>query len=196
LENGIQLAACNRLVLDEDKNEALLASNSRLDLWGFDRGAAVDRAAAVLEERGADNYMIQVGEVVRAAGPGPRGEGWRISLGHLPALSGYGDEVVLKNQSLAVAHKSLNPLRIGGEVKAPYLDQRNGQPATGVVAVVTVTEEATDAQALAVSLFIAGSRAGQMLLGQLRPLPSVRWYLGSGEHTPLITDYHWSAVDR
>ena len=87
-------------------------------------------------------------------------------------------------------------IEIQGERYPPYLDQRTGRPPERVIATVTLSELAVDAQGLGVALFVMGSLEGQMHLGQLRPSPSVLWVEGSREGQPLLVQYRWSQVPR
>ncbi|HEY9422395.1 MAG TPA: FAD:protein FMN transferase, partial [Thermoanaerobaculia bacterium] len=187
-------AACNRLTLDKAKGAAALAAGGGLDLWGFAEGYAVDRAVEVLRRQGVGNGIVRIGRVHRGFGPGPSGKGWPVRLPQVPGLEEPGGLVYLKNQSLAVAAQSDHPQQ--GSGRAPYLNQRNGRPAQGVLTTMTVTQLAMDAQGLATALLIVGPREGQLRIGSLRPRPSVLWFLGTGAGSPLQVDYRWSDVSR
>jgi len=193
LARAVASADCARLRVDVAAGTVELAAESRLDLAGFAIGFAVDRAVGVLRERGAGNGRAAVGRVQRAFGPGPGGAGWRAELPDPPGLVHPLTPVWLKDSALAVAGPAAGPTG-AGEPPAPYLDQRTGQPAVGVVAAAAVTELAVDAQALAVTMFITGSREGPLRLATLRPTPAVLWLLGGGSGPPILTDYHWSQV--
>jgi len=194
LESATRSAACSGLQVDREHGLAKLAAGSRLDLWGFTAGWLADGALASLRAAGAANARVAVAGVQRAAGPGPDGRGWRVTLPVFPGLTQPLDELWLRDQALAVRQRQDRPLRIAGEAFAPYIDQRSGRPVEGVVAVVAATETALDAEALATALFVLGSRAGEMRLGVLRPAPSVTWVLGSANSVPLLSQYRWSAL--
>jgi FAD:protein FMN transferase len=189
-------ADCSGLHVDLKALTVEVPAAARLDLYGFATGFAVDRAVGVLKESGAGDGRVAIGGVQRAFGPGPDGDGWRVDLPDPPGLVRPLTPIRLKDEALAVALAGANPLAIAGEHFSPYLDQRTGRPATGVAATAAVTELALDAQALAVSMFITGSREGSLRLGTLRPTPSVLWLLGSGSGNaaPILTDFHWSQV--
>jgi thiamine biosynthesis lipoprotein len=185
LEQAAGLATCDRLTLDPQKGTAALAPGSGLELRGFGEGYAVDRAAEALRLGGAANAFIVVGSVRRGLGPGPGGKGWAVVLPQVPGQEEPTGRIFLRDQSLAVAAQSDR-----------YVNQRTGQPAQGVLTIVTVTDLAVDAQGLAAALLIAGPREGQLRLGSLRPRPSVLWFMGTGSGAPLLVDYRWSAVSR
>ena len=191
LEEARAAAACDRLRVDAAQATATLAAGSRVDLWGFELGAALDRAVALLAARGVRDASLLLGNVQRAVGAGPEGRGWALRIDVPSSVSSFTGGLRLRDQSLAVASRDDGELRAGGERYAPYLDQRSGRPATGVVATVAISELALDAQGLASTLFVTGSRRGSLLLGQLQPQPSVLWVLGDGKGEPLVSDYRW-----
>jgi thiamine biosynthesis lipoprotein len=196
LDLARESAACDRLVVDRKAGTAELGAGSRIDLWGFATGFAVDRAVAALKEAGVESGFVSIGTVARAFGPGPGGRGWAIVPPGFPGLEQPLQELWLDDLALAAASMDDGLLGAGGERYAPYLDQRKGRPAEGVVAVLASTELAVDAQALSTVLFATGSRAGQLRLGNLTPRPAVLWLLGSGEGHPLIVEYHWGELMR
>ena len=184
VEKAVGLAACDRLTLDPQKGTAALAAGSGLDFRGFAEGHAVDRAVEILKKEGAANAFVRIGAVQRAVGSGPGGRGWPAELFRAPGQEEPPDRIYLRDRSLAIASQAL------------HVNQRTGRPAQSVLATATVTDLAVDAQGLASALFITGPREGQLRLGSLRPRPSVRWFLGNGEGTPLLVDYRWSEVAR
>jgi len=193
LAEAIKAAACSRLVLDPKARTAALQAGSALALRGFAEGAAVDRAVAVLQEKGVRNSVVGIGRVWRAIGPGADGKGWRIALPTLAGMQSSIGEVLLRDQSLALVAAGDRPITIGGDVYSPFVDQRTGRPIEGVEAVAARTLEGLDAQALASSRFILGTREGQLRVGGVRPEPSVLWALGSGAGAPLLVEYHWAS---
>ena len=198
IELAVQLAACRRLSVDLRKGTATLAAGSAVDLTGFAPGLAVDRAVEILKRHGAQNGCVRVGTVWRAFGGGLDGRGWWMALPEVPGAEGPPDRVRLIDQSLAIAARDDHPLHLGDETLSPYLDQRTGRPTEGIVVLATlaVTDLAIDAQALAVTLSIAGSRQGELLMGSIRPRPSVLWLQGNGSGAPLAVDYRWAAVAK
>jgi FAD:protein FMN transferase len=198
LEPAAGLTACTRLALDPQKGTAALDAGSGLDLWGFAEGFVVDRAVEILRQGGAGNGLVRIGAVQRGFGTGPAGKGWPVELPSLPGLEGPAGRLYLRDRALAFASPEdhpQGPLGVGSASPA-YVNQRTGRPTEGVLATVTVTELAMDAQGLATSLFILGPREGQLRMGTLRPRPSILWFLGSGTGAPLQVDYRWSDVSR
>lgn len=196
LQGAVSLARCDRMRLDPKARTIELATGSRLQLWGFAAGYGVDRAVAALQEAGFHNGRVAVGRVGRAFGLGPEGKGWPIDLPEVTSFDGGPNRIYLRDAAVAMVSWEDRPLEIAGDVYAPYLDQRTGRPPDRMVATVAYTVGALDAQALAVSLYVLGANEGQMLLGAIRPSPSILWVEGSRDGEPLLVQYRWSNVPR
>jgi FAD:protein FMN transferase len=196
LEAAAGSTACTRLTLDPQKGTAALDAGSGLDLWGFAEGFAVDRAVEILRQGGAGNGWVRIGAVQRGFGAGPAGKGWPVELPSLPGLDEPAGRLYLRDRALAFASPADHPRGSAGASRPAYVSQRTGRPPEGILATVTVTELAMDAQGLATSLFILGPKEGQLRMGTLRPRPSILWFLGNGTGAPLQVDYRWSEVSR
>lgn len=192
LRGAVAATSCDGLEVDPAASTARLAAGRRLDLRGFARGFAVDRAVALLRQHGAANGFVEVGWVRRAFGPGIDAAGWPVILPVFPGEERPVDRLRLRDRALAVVSTVHRPLVVAGDRLAPWLDQRAGIPAEGVVGVAAATELAVDAEALAVSLTVLGNREGMLRLVALRPSPAVLWLLGDGNGAPLVTHHHWS----
>lgn len=192
LQAARETAGCDRLELGE--GSARLAAGSRVDLRGFAKGWAVDRAIDSLRRSGVGNARVRLGQVERGLGPGPTGDGWEPRLDLPAAWLEPLATVRLRDRALAVAGRE-PPLVIAGDRYSQHLNLRDGRPARGVAATIAVSELAIDAQALAITMFVLGHREGMMRLGSLRPEPSVAWFLGSSEGRPLLTTHRWATVD-
>jgi thiamine biosynthesis lipoprotein ApbE len=189
-------ARCDRLSLDRKAATARVAAGTEADLLPFELGWALDRGAAALAERGVENFRLRLGPVLRGAGAGPRGRGWKVEFPALPGATRPLDAFFLRDRSAAILTAQERPLWFGGDPAPRWVDLARGEPAEGRVAVAVVTELAVDAQALAWAMFARGPRDGQFALGALRPEPSVLWALGRGEGEPLLVDSRWSAVPK
>lgn len=194
LQEATAAARCESLVLSPAANTAELTAGSRLDLGGFAEGHAVDRAVEVLKQNGVANGFVQLGPVQRGLGKGGDGRGWKIILPRFTGMDRPAGRFLLRDRAAVVLSTQDGSMRIADQVLLPYLNQRTGLPAPGVVGVATVTDLAVDAQALAIAMVLTGPREGQYRLGSLRPSPSVLWFLGSGSGAPLQADHHWGDI--
>jgi len=189
-----QAANCPGLRLQPETQQASLASGARLDLRHFSTGIAVDRAVDRLLEMGARNLWVELGSIVRAHGGGGDGDGWSYTLPQFAGMSQGLGLIRLNDRSLAVVSAHRDRFRFGDLSYAPFLDQRTGQAASGVIAVLVATPLAADAQALSTSMLILGNREGTLRLVNVTPKPSALWLLGDGSGEPLLNTYNWSTL--
>lgn len=198
LRQALAGAECNRLNLsgspsEEGSMRGAIAEGTRVELVGLAKGFVVDRAFEVLAEHGVENAWVEIGNVMRASGGGPEGEGWPVTLPTVHGMKDPPEVLLLRDQSLAISGVGAS-----GDESIRWIDLRTGVPAHGVIQVVTVARPAFDAQALSTIMYITGLREGQRRLGVLEPRPSVRWFLGGSARTktPLESTYRWSEVAR
>jgi thiamine biosynthesis lipoprotein len=197
LDRAVAAAACKHLTLDGGKQIAALDAGSALDLADFSAGMAVDRAIVVLRQHGSANAFVQLHGASRGLGPGRDGRGWEIDLPAFGGLSQPLGRIFLRDQSFAIAARDDRPLNVAGQPLARFIDQTSGRPAgEGTFAVLAVTALATDAQALAATMFLAGADQGGLLTGSIRPRPSILWLEGTGTGPPLLVDYRWTEVAK
>ena len=193
---AVGAAACDRARFDERARTLSVAPGSALDFYPFELGWSVDRAASRLRARGATNFWIEIGPLRLGSGVGPDGLGWPVAP---PLVAGQQEPLAtfhLRDRAAALPTALDRPLAVAGDEFTRFFDLRRGRPASGVAAVLVVTELAVDADAVAHVMFALGPSPGSMLLGNISPRPSIRWLLGSGEGPPLLTDINWGIVTR
>lgn len=196
LAAAVASASCDRLRLDREAATLVVAEGSRFDLYPFELGWAIDRAAERLRGLGAANFWIECGPLRLGAGPGPSGRGWTVTPPAVPGDDSAPSSFQLRDRAAWLRTADQAILNVAGDPAAPYFDLRTGRPATGLAALFVVTELAVDAAALGHVMYALGPRQGSLLVGALTPRPSLRWWLGSGEGRPLLTDLNWSSVLR
>lgn len=187
-------AACFRAAIDRKKGTATLAPGAVLDLRELAAGYAVDLAVAALRAGAAgasapDNGWVRLGAVQRSFGVDLKpGVGkWVEPPAPIRRLDPEFRGFYLSDRSLSVAASTDEP---------PHLDQRTGSAPTAAIIVLAVAELAVDAQLLAATMLVTGSRAGELRLGSIRPNPSILWVYGSGNGLPLYIEHGWSALQR
>lgn len=127
----------------------------KLNLSGFLKGYALDRARAILEQQGVENALLSMGgSSVLALGDHPHGRGWKVGFGPL-GLSG--DEVLLHNECLTTS---------GNETPARrhIIDPRTGLLVQGCRTVAVVTSTGAWGEVLSTALFAAGPGQREQLL--------------------------------
>lgn len=164
-----------KLKLDEtNKTVRFAMAGMRLDLGGIAKGYAVDKAIEAMQKAGAIGGMVDVGGDIRCFGKPPRGKKhWRIGLQN-PKLTKDESEsgllLILKLDSAAVATSGDYQQFILIEDKrySHILDRRSGTSAQGLASVTIITDNTTDADALATAVSVMGPEKGLALI-ETRP---------------------------
>jgi thiamine biosynthesis lipoprotein len=164
-----------KLKLDEtNKTVRFAMAGMRLDLGGIAKGYAVDKAIEAMQKAGAIGGMVDVGGDIRCFGKPPRGKKqWRIGLED-PNLTKDKSEsgllLILKLDSAAVATSGdyQQFALIEGKRYSHILDRRSGTSAQGPASVTILTDNATDADALATAVSVMGAEKGLALIKTIR----------------------------
>ncbi|GAA4878003.1 FAD:protein FMN transferase [Ferrimonas pelagia] len=136
-----------------------------LNLSSVAKGYGVDVVAELLELRGLDNYLVEIGGELRVKGVKPDGARWRIAV---EQPDSYGREIaqIIEPGDMAVA--TSGDYRIffeeNGERFSHIIDPRSGRPATSRVASATVLDpSAMTADGLAMAMIVLGAEASLAL---------------------------------
>ena len=130
-----------------------------LDLGGYAKGYALDRAAVLLKQQGIRNALVNIGGNVLALGR--HGErAWRVGIQH-PRKSGPIATLELHDgEAIGTSGDYQRYFEFGGKRYCHLIDPRNGWPVQGVQAVTILTQGAhagTLSDAASKPLFISGS---------------------------------------
>lgn len=149
-----------------DKEGLLIKTDQRaqLDFNAIAQGQSVDEIAAILEERGQQNYFIEVGGEIRAKGKNDRGTEWVIGI----------DEPTENNNGVSSQRKLENYLSIAdnavatsgsyrkfyvkdGQKYSHTIDPKTGRPVQhNLLSVTVVAENAAVADAYATAFMAMG----------------------------------------
>lgn len=133
----------------------------RLDLSAIAKGYGVDEIARLLERRGLNRYMVEIGGEVFARGRAEGGRPWRLGIdrpaeGAIPgeALSAV---VELEDRGLATSGGYRNFFVEDGKRYAHFIDPRSGRPVRHRLASVSVVAPTCmEADAAATSAMVLG----------------------------------------
>ncbi len=126
-----------------------------IDLGGFAKGLAVDRAINLLREAGIENAIVNAGGDLRAMGR-RNGRAWRVGIRHprrpgvIAGIDIDGDESVFTSGDYErfFEYQGLRYHHI--------LDPETGYPAIGAVSLTVIAGNGALADASATALFVAG----------------------------------------
>jgi thiamine biosynthesis lipoprotein len=142
------LARCDELRDETDGYfDAEAASAGGLDPSGLVKGWSVERAAAILDERGCSSYAINAGGDVLVRG----GERRRIGIQHPLLANAVCSVIELTDGAVATS---------GAYARGDHvLDPHTGEPPRGVLSVTVVGPELGTVDAYATAAFAMGMRA-------------------------------------
>ena len=148
-------------VLEVGGREARVRTGSSLDLGGIAKGWMADRLVELL----GPNALANLGGDLRAAGTGPRGDGWPVGVG--------GATLMLRDQGAATS--SVRHRR-WGEMHH-LIDPRSGLPAkTGLDEVSVVAASGFEAEVIAKTALLLGPALAPAYCGA----HAMAWWLAVG----------------
>jgi len=138
----------------------------KITLGGIAKGYAAGEAIKVLEERGIENALVNIGGDMSALGSKPDGQPWHIALvnpdntGQQLAAFGFADKSVVTSgnyQRYFTPDKKVHHI----------IDPMTGYSANECVSVSVITADGTLADILATTVFVMGPQAGLELVESL-----------------------------
>lgn len=142
-----------------------------LDLASIAKGYGVDQVAGVLRGMGFEDFLVEIGGEVFAAGVRLDGKQWRVGINQPrrdAALDDIYAVVVLKDRAMATSGDYRRFYQIGDRVYSHIIDPATGYPLqNGVVSASVIAENCTLADGLATALMVMGPEAGVALLDRL-----------------------------
>jgi thiamine biosynthesis lipoprotein len=149
---------CAAIELVPTLSAVRLPRGVRLDLGGIGKGRAADLVAEAMIAAGAEGACANLGGDLRVIGEAPVSGGWVVDVD---------DRAVVALASGAVATSSRAKRRWvrGGEEHHHLIDPRTATAArSGLVSVSVVAADATTADVVAKSAFVAGPREGALVV--------------------------------
>ena len=124
-----------------DKDGVLVRSNNKaveIDLGGYAKGYALDRAAEILEKRSIHNALINIGGNIMALGQHGK-KFWRVGIQH-PRQSGALAAIELQDgEAIGTSGDYQRYFMLDGKRYCHLIDPQSGYPKQGVEAVTIVT---------------------------------------------------------
>lgn len=131
----------------------------KLDLGGYAKGYALDRAATILKQQGIHNALINIGGNVLALGAHGK-RAWRVGIQHPRKPGALATLNLQDGEALGTSGDYQRYFELGGKRYCHLIDPRTGQPAQGVEAVTILTHGAQAgllSDAASKPLFISGA---------------------------------------
>ncbi len=163
VKQSLELVGMNRVQLNRaDHSVKFERPGMRVDFGGIGKGLAVDRAAAILKDKGIRSGRISGGtSSIIVWGSPPQGGGWTIDIRD-PYVSGEVArpplaKVVIHDESLSTSSNSEKYIEMNGKKYGHIFDPRTGMPAeTNIVSATSVAPTGTESDAITKAFFILG----------------------------------------
>ena len=134
-----------------------------VDLSAIAKGYAVDEVVTALTAAGVNNFLVDIGGELYAAGVNDRGQAWRVGI-EKPMTPGRHEvlySVPLSDFGIASSGDYLNYTEIDGRRYSHEINPYSGRPVMHRTALVSVVaSSAMEADALATALLVMGSERG------------------------------------
>lgn len=137
----------------------------------------MDVLVQLLEQRGIQHYMVEVGGEVRARGFNDRGGVWTIQIDKPVEGDAHVQQTVvpLADRSLATGGNYRKFIEVNGSRYGHTIDPRTGRPAMNALLSATIiADDCATADALATAMLVLGPEDAQVWLGRH---PEVEAYL-------------------
>ncbi|QID19418.1 FAD:protein FMN transferase [Nitrogeniibacter mangrovi] len=109
----------------------------QLDLGGYAKGYALDRAAAILRAKGVRNALINIGGNVMALGS-KGGQPWQIGIQHPRAPTPIAALALYDGEAIGTSGDYQRYFEVDGKRYCHLIDPRTGSPAMGTEAVTVL----------------------------------------------------------
>lgn len=157
--------------LTKDKSLVKSKGEIQLDLASIAKGYGVDQLADLVRNRGFDDFLVEIGGEVYAAGRRKDGRPWRVGINRPKpdaAATDVYQVVTLENAALATSGDYRNFFEMDGKRYSHVIDPRTGYPVSNnVVSVSVISDNCTVADGLATALMVLGVEKGLALVNRL-----------------------------
>lgn len=165
------------------KTAFITRPNTRVHLGGIGKGYAIDRAIALMAERGLTDFLIQSGGDLYVRGTN-NGTPWKLGIADPRGAHEPFATLQITNGTFSTSGDYERFFIKDGVRYHHLIDPDFGEPATGCRSVTIVTDRAVLADALSTGVFILGPDEGMKLIEQL---PDVEGVIVTRENEVLVS---------
>jgi len=153
------------VVLDRARHTIFFkAQGVRINLGGIAKGYAVERAAALLRERGVEHALLNAGGDTRVIGD-RRGQPWIVGIRH-PRLSDQDvfTRLPIVDEAISTSGDYERFFDEDGHRYHHIMNPATGLPTEGVLSVTVIGPDATTTDGLSTTIFVMGAERGLAML--------------------------------
>ncbi len=150
--------------------DSLLQIRSQLDFSAIAKGYGCDAVARLLQSRGVENLMVEIGGEVVVRGKNPSGELWRIGINRpvddtLSVETPLQAVLTMTDRGMATSGNYRNFYYKGGRKYAHTIDPRTGYPVQhDLLSATVIAADCATADAYATSFMVLGLDSARKVL--------------------------------
>ena len=172
----------NNLIIDEENCTVYIADpQMTLDVGAVGKGYAVEMAARLLEQKGIDGFVINVGGNIRTVGAKADGEKWLAGI-ESPSEDleeDYLAYIGLSGEAIVTSGSYQRYYLVDGEPYHHIIDKDTLMPAKGFLSVSIICKSSSDGDCLSTALFCMSLEDGMALVESLEGVEA-HWVLEDG----------------
>jgi thiamine biosynthesis lipoprotein len=139
------------------------APGVRINLGGIAKGYAVERAAALLRERGVEHALLNAGGDTRVLGD-RRGQPWIVGIRHPRAADETFTKLPLVDEAISTSGDYERYFEENGRRYHHIINPATGQPTEGILTVSVIGPDGTMTDGLDTAIFVLGVERGLELI--------------------------------
>ncbi len=158
IEAARRRVGMDKVLIDAEAGTVAFAEPGvRLDFGGIGKGAALDRAVAMLKARGVRRALLHAGtSSVYALGAPPDAPGWTVRIRHPYNAESHVATAILRDESLSTSGCYGDLPEAGGTRICNIFDPRTGRPKHGILSASAIAPSATETDALSTAFLVMG----------------------------------------
>jgi len=181
IDSLMQFVGMDKVKLEHSR---LIKSDPRIMLDGnaIAQGQSVDYVSEFLENKGVENYLVEIGGEIRAKGLNPNGKLWRVGIDKPIEHSDESNRqlqavIELKNKSLATSGNYRKFYEESGVKYSHTINPKTGYPAKqSILSATIIADDCITADAYATTCMVIGLEKSKELLKRLGNLDAYLIY--------------------
>lgn len=197
IDSILQFVGFQYVELDEDMHRVMkMDTRIQMDASALAKGYGCDLIAALLRDKGVENYLVDIGGEVVANGHNDKGEKWKLGITK-PIDDPTGEiqevEEVIESDHICIA-SSGNYRRFyydGGERRSHTVDPRNGYPVNhNLLSATVIGPSGIMADALATACMVMGEEKALEMIEATEGC-ECHLILAEGDGTRVVVSSGW-----
>ena len=161
---------------DENNTVRITDSKGRIDVGALGKGYATEKAALLLESRGCQGYVLNIGGNIRVIGTKPDGTGWNTGIKNPFNTSSHSLIINISDTSCVTSGDYERFFNYEGEKYHHIIDKDTLMPAKYFTSVSILAKDSGLADALSTALFAMSYEEGRALVDSLENVEAIWIY--------------------